>query len=247
MRWTSLDEAITSVLLKKGYPIHYYLQCLKYACDCLREINFDELALIKSEKILINEYKAIMIPFDYVDIVRIGVGSGQFIQPLVNRRGINRLNNRQDGGAIIKYGNPQGDELLYDSLLSHHNQNGESVGKYYGFNARAIADGYTILKERNEIQLDENINADYVILDYISDGTEINAATHITPYAQATIEAYINWQLKENNRTYNEGEKQRAENTYYHQRRILRARLNEITLDDIKRAVRAGSHGSLKG
>lgn len=245
MRWTTLDEMVSNVLLQRGKSIHWYLQYLTYACNCLRELHFDTLRVVNTEKLLLNSYYAVTIPCDYVDFVRIGVPNGQFVQPLVNRPGINRLNNREDGGGKIPYGSANDDsDMIYNVLPGNHTTSGESIGRYFGFQARMISDGYKIVKERNEIQFDENIGTNYIILEYISDGNHADAATKITPYAQATIDAYIKWQEKENSRTYGEMEKERAKQEFENQSRKLRARMSDLTLDDIKRVMR--THGSIK-
>ena len=43
--------------------------------------------------------------------------------------------------------------------------------------------------------------------------------------------------MKESTRTYSEGEKERAKQEYIEQRRVLRARMSDLTMERIKRIV----------
>ena len=94
-----------------------------------------------------------------------------------------------------------------------------------------------MLRERNEIQLDEGYEGKEIVLDYISDGLSTDASNAIHPYAAAAIEAYIIMKFKQNSRQYNLGERQMAEQEWYNQLRILRARMNNIDTNDIHRSL----------
>ena len=80
----------------------------------------------------------------------------------------------------------------------------------------------------------------------MSDGQEADAATQIDPYAIKTIQAYIGWQTRENNRNYNMGERQMAQNEYVRERKILRARKADWSVEKIKRIVQKNSQASPK-
>jgi hypothetical protein len=197
----TLDIIVNNVLLKKGYPIHFYLQALVYAINGLRELHFDSLGVVKSEKFQVNDYKAIKLPKDYVDYVRIGVENGQFVRSLPKREGINRLNN-YDGGQKILFSEPS-TWAGYGAV----NEYGENLGQLYGLGE--VTTGFKVIKERGEIQFDQNIG-DYVVLDYITNGTSYDNATNVNDYAQAAIEAFIDWQFKAHNRSYSGSEVQQA-------------------------------------
>ena len=46
---------------------------------------------------------------------------------------------------------------------------------------------FQIFKERNQIQLDQTYSVENIVLQYVSDGQEADAATQIDPYAIKTI------------------------------------------------------------
>jgi hypothetical protein len=65
----------------------------------------------------------------------------------------------------------------------------------------------------------------------------VDASNSVHPYAVDAIKAYIFWKQKEHGRQYNVGEKQYAKEEYYNQLRILRARMNNIDVIDIRRSL----------
>lgn len=238
--------------MQKGYSLHWYLQGLKAASDCLRELTFDTLKNVNTIILTVDAEGAADLPCDFVDWVKVGATTGQYIQPLVQRSGINRLVNRDSAGLPIPYT----DDSLIINDNSGFNQffNGSWWGNgffnntpWYGFNASNIQDGFQVFRERNQIQSDQLLGATSMYLEYISDGQEANDATQIHPYAQKSIETYIFWQFLEHNRSAGGAEKQRAQNEFSSQRRILRARLNGLTKDDIMRIVRKSYSGAIKG
>jgi len=248
MRLYSLDTIVRSALLRKGYPIHFYMQFLKYSSDCLRELSFDSLQNIRSVKLPLNEYNAIPLPCDYVDWVKVGAGNGQSVRPYANRDGYNRLNNLDDNGNKALYATPT---TVAENALPEYeeaiNINGEAVGRQFGFQGGNNPNSFKVLRERNggEIQFDISATGD-IMLDYISDGLESDAATEIHPYAQASIEAYIFWQMKEHSRAYSSGERQLAEEQFDKEHRLLRARINSFTMTDLRRVLQQSYGGAIK-
>lgn len=228
MKLYSLDHIVKSVLLAKGYSLHFYMQCLLHARNCLRELVFDDLRVVKTVLLDVNDYYSVSLPCDLVDVVRIGVLYGQHVRPLVEDTGINRLNNLDSAGLKVPYYTATDSNTLYYGYLPTALWGG-------GTGSRSYNDTYKFLPERKEIQLNEGFGYANAVLEYISDSSCADSATAVDPYAQATIEAYIKWQLMENNRTYGLGEKRDAKYEYITQRKILRARKDPLTTDMVRR------------
>lgn len=254
MKWASLDKIVKGVLLQKGYSMHYYMQCLVYARDCYRELTFDVLRSVNSVLLNTNDSAYATLPTDYVDWTKVGVRVGQLIKPLVYSESINRLPNYDDSGSIVPYNGLTDNNKtyygyldgLYWGVTSHFNSNGEFTGRFYGMGAGVQTDVFKIIPERCVIQLHETMANTTIVLEYISDGSCCSSATGVDPYAQACIDAYIKWQLKENRRDYSEGEKARAQNEYTRQRKILRARKNNMGVEEVKRLMQQAYHGGHK-
>jgi len=247
MKFVSLDHIAKSVINQKGYTMHWYFEYLKHGADCLRELHFDVLRNVRAKKIPVNSYKSIPLPCDYVDWVKVGIGNGQMITPLVQHTGINRLTKIDDSGNKTLYGTTGTDWLGYwgNACNWYFNTNdyGEFLGGYYNYRQSAAADGFRVLRDRSEIQLSELLMADFIILEYISNGAESDAATMVDPYAQAAIEAYIHW--KSNKQVMNNWFSPEGQ-MYKRQVEILRARKNDLSVDDIKRIINRERHGAPK-
>lgn len=252
MKYITLDGIVRSLLNQKQLPIHYYMRFLKYAADGYRELHFDSLKNIRAVKLPLTDYKAVQLPCDFVDLLKVGVATGQYVQPFVMRNGINRLNNLDASGNPTTYGSPTQSTSDYaafggwDWFTNHFNDYGEATGRYFGLGVGSQRDTFKLIPERNEIQFSEDIQATEVILEYIGDGTCCDSATSIHPYAQKAIEAYADWMYKKHSKSFGLGDEQVAEREFVNQNRKLRARLNGMTMEDIRRSVDSGYLASVK-
>ena len=252
MKWTNLDTIVKGVLIERGYPIHYYMQFLYIASRAYEELYFDSLGCTKTVKLPVNSYNAVPLPCDMVDFVNIGISNGQFVRPLSSRSGLSSLNNFDATGNKVLHSDNSTDtgifnRLFFGSSQTFYNEHGEFTGRMFGAGSGDNVNTFKFLPDRNEIQLHESLNAAEIILRYISDGSSIDNATMIPPYAKASIEAYIIWKMKEASRTYNGGERQEAQLQFWQQHKILRGRKNDLTKDKIFNIVRKHTHGSIKG
>lgn len=255
MTSVTLDSIVRNFLLKRGYSLHWYLQFIVYAKDCLRQLSEDDLTVVNTKLLPVNSYNAVDLPNDYLDYTLVGVRVGQNVKPLVETSKINRMVNRNDDLEPIPYGTnavPGDEQIYYGSLYpfywntTYWNTYGEPIGRMYGLGAGLQDDVFSVFPERGQIQLTEYLSVDNIVLEYISDGMNADAATRISPYAYDTIDAYILWQMKEHSRTYSAGEAQLAKQEYIDQRKILRARLNPMTIDMWKRIFQRASYASPK-
>jgi hypothetical protein len=231
MKFTSIRAIAKSVLLQTQRPLHYYLQAIKSASDCLRELHLSHLRVVNTRRLTVNSYGAVDLPCNTVDIVQVGLPVGQFVRPLHQQQGINRLVNLDSTGAKVTYGSIATDAENIVGGTIMYNDNEEAIGRFFGFNDGLLTDTYKFLPERNQIQLNEDLGATEIILVYIDNGSYCDAATKVDPLAQDCIEKYIKWQFSPNkdNQLSPEGR------TYTLALRILRARKSGVTLEDIKR------------
>lgn len=237
MQYSCLDKIVKGVLLQKGLPMHWYLQCLLYARNALRESAFDELKIVNTVllDVVVPGFYA-ELPPDFVDETLVAVRVGQKLRPLVPVQNLNPLHAYDSQGAITNYYDLNSDstEIVYTypfgifwgtTLIDDY---GENIGRLYGWGAGNEVDTYEIVRARCQIQLNENICWDKIVLQYISNGMCSDAATQVDPYAEQTITDYIFWHLKRCNRNYSMGECQYEESQYWRSRKILRARKDEL-------------------
>lgn len=247
MRYTTLDKIIRRELLARRLPMHYYVEFLVHASTCLRELTFDSLRIVNTVELTLNSYYAADLPCDYVDWTKIGLKMGQFVQPITQRDSINRLHNYNNQGQIIPYTDPAQVDFEFPFwpgywMFQNINDLGENLGRLYGFNTGIVPDGFKILPERNQIQFLESARDTTYVLEYISDGQTSDNASQIDQYAWSTVEAFIDWK-----RTVNAANDHSPEAfNYKNQRRLLRARMSEITSWDIRQILYRNYQASIK-
>lgn len=244
----TLDKVVRSALADKQYPMHFYLQFLTYGVDALRELNMDVMQDVKSVRLPINSYNAAFLPNDYVDYTRVGNEMGQYISPWGEKKeSFNRLNKFDSQGNKVDYGDVEAENGILPNnwegfwYSSYVNDKGEHLGRIFN-NRPGYRESFVILRERGEIQLDTSYTGTEIVMDYISDGTSLTASNSIHPYAISTIKAYIFWKQKSHGRQYGIGERREAADEYYNQLRTLRARMNNIDVNDIRRSL-SSSYG----
>jgi hypothetical protein len=239
MKFTTIDKIVRSVLIQKRCPLHYYLEYAKYALDCLRELTFDSLKVVNTKVLAVNENGYYVdLPCDYVDWTKVGFKIGQFVQPITQRESINRLHNFNSHGQIINYGDPSRAILDFPFwpgywMFQNIDDLGENIGRLYGYNTGISNNSFKIIPERGQIQFTESIESNLIVLEYISDGQTSDNATQVTPYAQACIEAYIRWRSSPSS----DIDRSPEAVAYVNARRILRARKDELTLEQIRQIL----------
>lgn len=252
--YSSLDNIVRGFLLNKQYTLHWYVQCLKYASDCLRELSMDDLQVVNSTVLKLNAYFAAPLPDGYIDWIRVGIENGQYVKPLTQIDGMNRTYNygsdgnpkpwpqlREGQSDLAYFGVP------YLTFFSNsYNSRGENTGALYGFRSDGSPYIFQVMRERNEIQFDSTISFNKFVMDFISDGRTSSAATRVDPYAEKTIEDWMDWQLDENNRSVPAGEKERKFDKYVGSRTILRARKNDMGPAEILNSMRKNYTGTIK-
>lgn len=230
--------------MQTGKPLHWYIDCLVYARECFRELSLDDLQVVNTILLTVQaDGNYVNLPNDFCDWVKVGVPTGQLVKPLVEQNSINRLHKYNSNGQITNYTNTQqqATDIIYTFPISLFwgtttiNDYGENIGRLFGWGQGYESDTFKYLPERNQIQLCEAISVDQIVLEYIGNGMSCDAATQVDVYAMQTITDYIKWQLKENSRSYGDGEKERLRQIYLGQRVILRARKAGWTTEKIKR------------
>jgi hypothetical protein len=255
MKYSTLDQITRSILMNKGYSLHWYVQFLKYGSDCLRELAMDDLKIINTAVLTINSYGAAKIPSDCIDAFAVGMENGEYFKPMVQTSGLLRNYNFSPQGNPIPW--PTVPESALSSLaifgvpfltyyMLHYNSRGENLGGLYGFKTDGAPFIYQVMKERNEIQFDSNFGNTTAVLMYISDGRNATAATQVDTYAEKTIEDYVDWQHLEHNRNISGGEKERKKMQYVGSRTVLRGRENNMGGSDIKDIFRNAYTATIK-
>lgn len=252
MQYANLDMIVRRSLLEKGLPLHYYLEYLLHGSAALRELSQDSLKLINVVNLDVNDYGAADLPGDFVDDVMVGIPVGGLIQPIAKKDSINPIR-VYDGttGSFESYSNESNlntSELTFFGINTSYfwywnvNDYGEPTGRYFGANGGSYQNGYKVIKERRQIQFTGTFTSGNAILTYISNGQSIDNATMVEWAAHSAIQAYSNWKSSPNAAIKDSLEAR----TFYNEKRLLRARLNDMTLADLKNIIRSSFTATIK-
>ena len=234
--------------MEEGYPIHYYAEGLFHAATGLRQLSMDTLQIVNTLRLPVNSYYAIDLPEDFVDDVMVGAPVGQRFQPVPKDDKISPLRAANDDGTYATYTTTNSENsvgvgyLPYGLWYYNYNDYGEPTGRYFGATGGARLNGYKVVRERRQIQLTDSFTSTDALLMYISDGQSLDAASQIDARAFDAIQAFIMWKRSPNRANDFSPEGQH----YWNQRRLLRARMNEDTLIDIKNWIRKSYTATVK-
>lgn len=246
----SLDQIARRGLLENSLPIHWYLEFLIHSQTCLRELNFDTLKIVNAFNTPVDDQGSFYLPDDFVEDVAVCIPGGQRLFQLPHQDWITPLRIHDSvTGQFDTYANQTststdtffGYPLVGTVWFWNFNSFGEPTGGFYGANA-GTRSGYTVLKQQRRIQLSEGLIGTNVVLLYVGDGSSIDNATQIDPQAFSTINSFIQWKRSPNrdNKDSPEGR------NFYNERRKLVARLNPLTVTDIRNTLHNAYQASIK-
>jgi hypothetical protein len=252
----SLDQIVKNILLKRRYPLQYYIDFLVYCRNGLREISFDIAILpLRYAPLPVNQPgNTVDWPNDYHDYTRLSAWVDGYIRPLVETNSLQLVPNYDSnfdiqpysGGVAIDGANSQNQFPLFiegaGNIFWGNNWNifGEDLGRQFG-GAGTIGDTFRVNHAERQFKINETICPTKIVLEYISDGSDADSATQINSYAQECIEAYAMWQFYLHNRTYSQAEAEVMFQHYTSERNVLVARISDLTLDRLKRIVQSNS------
>ena len=247
----TLDSIVRRGLLESGLPIHYYFEYLIHSSTCLRELSFDTLKIVNTVPLPVDSYGAVDLPEDFVDDVAVCLPNNGVLQPIPHQNWINpiRYINPTTGAYEMQTYNQNlpgvGDNFFWGSAgwLWYWNVNdfGEPTGRFFGATG-GTQRGYKIVKERRQIQMSNDFAGKSIILQYISDGQSVSAASQIDSQAIQCIRAWQEW--KRSPSANNEYSAEAV--AFWNRKKNLRARLSGLSLVDIKNALRQGYTATVK-
>jgi len=226
----------------------------------IREFGFDVSSRVRSIKRTIESNSTIILPEDYVDLVKIGVvDSDGILRVLGQNKNINYsrklttadstsdsdqgplnidanlIRNREDdkdATAGSDSGNGDLDHFIFENYLF---QGG--IGRLYGLGGGHLAGEYRVNLDQNRIEIDTDSGSSEVVLEYIADeARSTNPVIHV--YAEEALRSYMYYKLCERKSTVPANEKARARQEYYNDRRLAKARLSNFSKEEALKTIR---------
>jgi hypothetical protein len=226
----------------------------------IREFGFDVSSRVRSIKRTIESNSTIILPEDYVDLVKIGVvDSDGILRVLGQNKNLNYsrklttgdstsdsaqgplnidanliLNREDDKDATAgsDSGNGDLDHFIFENYLF---QGG--IGRLYGLGGGHLAGEYRVNLDQNRIEIDTDSGSSEVVLEYIADeARSTNPVIHV--YAEEALRSYMYYKLCERKSTVPANEKARARQEYYNDRRLAKARLSNFSKEEALKTIR---------
>jgi hypothetical protein len=222
----TIDSIVRSLLGDEGkHTTHEYLRLTNIANRGLKELTFDILGDIKVHVATVSSALRIDLPQDFVDYVFMGVVNSDYqIEPIGRNRSI-----PADGDSNVSYKGPGEYHYVYGGL--------------FGLGGGQNNNGYYVPEidyENWQIILGEMASGETVYMEYITDGSQSDGANHVHPYAEEALIAWTYWKSIQRKREIPANEKLMAQQEYYRQKRVARARLSAFTKNEFLQQLRKG-------
>jgi len=234
-----------------------------FALRGIREFGFDVTSRIKSLKRDVESNNTVILPDDYVDLIKIGtVDDDGLVYVLGQNKNLNysrkyttaQNTTNSEGGPLDIEDNiiidredsksattgTTGEVDVIDGFDSYIFRNyiyENSLGRLYGFGGGQMEGDYRINLDQNRIELEVNSGVTEVVIEYVADeARSTNPVIHV--YAEEALRSYMYYKLCERKSTVPANEKARARAEYYNERRKAKARLSNFTKEEAFRTIR---------
>lgn len=246
-KFYTLSAAVRSVLEDIQAGEERFNQFMKFAMDGYKEFQFDANLEFNVAIIDMKPHKQIDFPCDFVDWNFIGFKTGNTLNEFTK----DRIPKHFEVVNCV----PQENKDMHPAMDAFpdfewfYNHDIYDVGHHYGLPAAHNYNGYFDVDWKNRVFNFKRVvnNVNKVYLEYISDGINPSGKTIIHPYAFKCIQDYIHWQRREHDDKYSLSDKQRAKFLYEEQFGKLLLRQLDLSIEDIKEALRSGNKGTPKG
>lgn len=249
----TLDQTVREYLIENQYPEHRYFQALQFGISCLRELNLDVTGVPVIADLPVSDADTVDLPDDYINYVRMGFcdSSGNFHE-LGRNKDICLNRSVDDCGQPGQRTNPGQPEVIEGAFYSSeyyaaHYRNNENIGRFYGAGGGQNRwGGFRIDPTYGQIQLADYCGGDHLRLEYLSDPAKANGEFIVQPFALETVKAWIDWKMSSKNPSVPQSQVQTNYFLYTRNKKLLRARIKSLSVQDILQSFRKGNKASPK-
>ena len=242
---TAVAQKVASDL--EDFSGHKILTYINWAKAGWRGIQEEVMKEVKAVRLPMNSYNAIDLPDDCVDWTKVAIQVGDRLWVLGVAEDIALAHETDDCGNIIKNAAvPSFDEITnglnlesyipfyfsnyYGSLPISGNY-GEGL---YGYYTGVPYKGYfRENRDKRQLQFTSNIQAPYIYLEYITDGSVCNGSTKVAPVAFDYLVQYVHYQRVKFRQDVSIGEKDYQERALHYEYLKLTRLTAGITIKDI--------------
>jgi len=240
------------------------VQLRNIALRGIRDIGFDIGKKIKSLKLPVETNDTVLLPDDFVDLIKIGVvAEDGLVYVFAENKNLNhsyqKISNTGVDATYTTFNNSplnieankiediveaktatlnQSDTIdsFYEYVFENFMYEG-GIGRIYGMGGGHHRGEYRINLDQNRIEVQKGSDINEVVLEYVADEARSgNPTVHV--YAEEALRAYMYYKLIEKKATVPAGEKARARAEYYNERRLANARLSNFTKENALKTIR---------
>lgn len=205
----------------------------------VREMGFDLMKRIKATTLAVDATtNTVSFPCDYVDYTKIGkIGSDGLIYVFGENKNFNLT------GAPITIDDDFNQN--YDSYVFREYVYATANGGMYGLGGGNYSGQFRVDTVNNRFELSSDVGTSTVYLEYIADeALAENPTIHV--YAEQALRAYIYYHIIERKASVPQGEKARARQEYYNERRLANSRLKAFSKEEALKTIRKNFKQSVK-
>jgi len=231
-----------------------------FALRGIREIGFDLGKKIKSLKIPIESNDTVLLPDDFVDLLKVGVvDDNGIVRVFGNNKNINYSRKFSSSPVPNDFENSplnissnaikdrEDDKTATGTSTGSDNDFGQYVfenyiyqggaGRLYGAGGGHLAGEYRLNLDQDRIEVETNSGYSEVVIEYVADEARAgDPEVHV--YAEEALRSYMYYKIIERKSSVPANEKSRARAEYYNERRKANARLSNFTKEEALKTIR---------
>lgn len=233
-----------------------------FALRGIREIGFDLGKKVKSLKSTVQSNNTIILPEDFVDLIKIGiVDSEGILRVFGENKNINYSRKLTTTTSVVVESSNEGPLNINDNLIRDReddktatdNSGGSDndfgqyvfenyiyqggVGRLYGAGGGHLAGEYRLNLDQDRIEIETNSDITDVVIEYVADeARSTDPEVHV--YAEEALRCYMYYKIIERKSSVPANEKARARAEFYNERRKANARLSNFTKDEALKTIR---------
>jgi len=219
------------------YTMRNYMRLAQIAIEGYGELSLWHLNTLEVVYLRMNEAKAVSLPADYVDFLKIGIPINGKLKVLTQHNQILLPRTFEDGEPVGNIDAPSTVDAASLVYFSDHFRGGQYVGGLFGMPG-GIDDAYfRVDRESRLIVFSGSVPRSEIVLEYISTGVKVDGGSLIPREAVPALRTYVLWQMIENDPRVAANAKERAKRNHEEEVEALRSFQSIITPEVYKRML----------
>ena len=231
----------------EDYTMKRYKRLVQIAIEGFSELSLWHLNTLEVVYLRMDVAKAVDLPDDYVDFLKVGVPINGKLRVLTQHNQILLPRTFDPDGAPV--GNTDADDTVDAASLiffSDHFRGGQYVGGLFGMPGGVDDAYFRIDRENRKIVFSGSVPRSEIVLEYISTGVKTEEGSLIPREAVPSLRTYVQWQIAENDPRVSANEKERKKRIHEEEIEALRSFQSIFTKEQYQRMLWSTSRQTAK-